>query len=105
MIEFDKDAKRVKDAVEEDRSECASTLYSQSSDGLSAPQYIPRSLMYMGADGIDEEKEPEECDVMEGTVQSDSVQPAAPMSHSVVSFTEYPESTARSGAVNAGEFT
>jgi hypothetical protein len=105
VIEFDKEARRVKDAIEEDRSECNSTVYSQSTGVLSAPQYIPRSLMPVGSDGVDEEKEPEECDMMEGTIQSQSVQPADPMSHSVLSFTEYPERTARSGAANAGEFT
>ncbi|CAB9517226.1 expressed unknown protein [Seminavis robusta] len=123
IIEFEKGSRgskssRSKDAIEEERSECNSTLYShESADGRSASsQYVPQSprqqqqqLRSVSSAVIEEEKEPEDSETVDGTNTlqhaSASVKPAAPMmGQSVASFTEYTEQTATDND-RAGEFT
>lgn len=98
VIEFDEESRRQKDAIEEERSECGSSIYSHSAG---SHQYNPSGLHAVS----EECKEPEPCQVMNGSVNADRVQPADPMGRSVASMSEYTEQTTTSEQIRKGTFT
>lgn len=86
-----KKSRRQKDAIEEERSECGSTFFTQSVDGsaMSSPQYVPKALR-------EECKEPEEFSMGDGNIRAGGLQPASSMAKSMASLSasEYTDQTA-----------
>ena len=97
VIEIGEESRRQKDAIEEERSECGSSIYSHA---IRSHQYIPSNLQSVS----EECKEPEHQQ-MNGTIGSSRVQPADPMGHSMISVSEYTEQTTRSDQIRQGTFT
>jgi hypothetical protein len=93
IIEFDHGSShRQKDAIEEVRSECGSTFFTQSDVGSASNQYIPRQLL-----GGDEEcKEPE--DLLDGDLRAGGLQAAGTLGLSMASLSEYTDHTTPSRA-------
>lgn len=101
VIEFEQgSSRRQKDAIEEERSECGSTFFTQSVDGSASPQYVPQSLR-----GAEEEcKQPEED--LQMISEAGGLHPAGTTARSMASLSEYTEQTAKSDPlVNTHEFT
>jgi hypothetical protein len=134
VIEFEKNFKRPRDAIEEKRSECGSTAQSKGSGSRSSrskgsasrstsrssgstsrsrasasPQYVPKGLCGTGEESKIDELE--RFQTLGGSLRSIDIQPADPMSiasaseYVVSEYTEYTDQTASSGQVRNGEFT